>query len=79
MRENVAVANVSYGFTLKYDVSLASVDFYKIVEETRKRYLESDNFTQAEKDSIICDGYGHIGDGNLHLNISVPGYENQDL
>lgn len=24
-------------------------------------------------------GYGHIGDGNLHLNISIPGYENVAL
>jgi len=36
LRENVAVANVAYGFTLKYDVSLSSQDFYKIVVETRK-------------------------------------------
>jgi len=41
--------------------------------------MDSHNFTQAEKDSIICDGYGHIGDGNLHLNISVPGYDDHDL
>lgn len=24
-------------------------------------------------------GYGHIGDGNLHLNISIPGYKNEEL
>jgi hypothetical protein len=35
LRENIAVASVEYGFTLKYDVSLATKDFYRIVEETR--------------------------------------------
>jgi FAD/FMN-containing dehydrogenase len=24
-------------------------------------------------------GYGHIGDGNVHLNICIPGYDNHDL
>lgn len=24
-------------------------------------------------------GYGHIGDGNLHLNVSIPGYDNPAL
>jgi FAD/FMN-containing dehydrogenase len=24
-------------------------------------------------------GYGHIGDGNLHLNVSIPGYNNTEL
>jgi FAD/FMN-containing dehydrogenase len=24
-------------------------------------------------------GYGHIGDGNLHLNISLKGYEDENL
>lgn len=24
-------------------------------------------------------GHGHIGDGNLHLNCTIKGYENRDL
>jgi D-lactate dehydrogenase (cytochrome) len=28
---------------------------------------------------VIVTGYGHIGDGNLHLNISIPGYEDNSL
>lgn len=27
----------------------------------------------------MTNGHGHVGDGNLHLNITVPGYENVDL
>jgi len=79
LRENVAVAAVGYGYTLKYDVSLATEHFYRIVEETRRQLDASSEISQAEKDLIRATGYGHIGDGNLHLNISVPGYENQDL
>jgi len=79
LRENVAVAAVGYGYTLKYDVSLATEYFYRIVEETRKHIDASSEISQSDKDSIMSTGYGHIGDGNLHLNISVPGYENQEL
>jgi len=35
LRENVASACISYGHCLKYDVSLNTKDFNKIVEETR--------------------------------------------
>ena len=79
LRENIAVSSNDYGYTLKYDLSLSSNNFYKIVEETRRVIRETSEMTQSDKDSIITTGYGHIGDGNLHLNISLPGYENKDL
>jgi len=28
---------------------------------------------------LVTVGYGHIGDGNLHLNISLPGYQDKSL
>lgn len=77
MRENVAVAAVEYGYTLKYDISLPAKDFYKIVEETREVIKNSD-LSQSVKDSVVSMGYGHIGDGNLHFNISLPGYEDKE-
>jgi hypothetical protein len=49
------------------------------VDETRQRIVDSDKLTKAEKDSIITFGYGHIGDGNLHLNITIPGYKDESL
>jgi D-2-hydroxyglutarate dehydrogenase len=49
------------GGTLKYDVSLPLSSFYNLVEESRTR-LEG----LAE---VV--GWGHIGDGNLHLNVAV--------
>lgn len=79
LRENIALANNSYGYTLKYDVSLGSDSFYEIVKATRNQYAQSSEFTSQEKEAIRTVGYGHIGDGNLHLNVSIPGHEDKDL
>lgn len=35
--------------------------------------------TKEEKDLVDITGYGHIGDGNVHLNVCIPGYDNADL
>ena len=37
------------------------------------------NLSAEEKDSISTVGYGHVGDGNLHLNCSLKGYDDEDL
>jgi FAD/FMN-containing dehydrogenase len=50
-----------------------------VVEETRKLIQESDLLSPEDKSSIVTNGYGHVGDGNLHLNISLKGYKNEDL
>lgn len=75
----MATACVKYGYCLKYDVSLYTKDFYKIVEETRNLVKNSSEFSETEKEQVLTTGYGHIGDGNLHLNVSIPGYEDQAL
>lgn len=59
--EAVAKAGAS-GSTLKYDLSLSLEDFYSIVEDARAKV--------GEKAEVVA--WGHIGDGNLHLNISIP-------
>ncbi len=35
--------------------------------------------TAQEKEIVEVTGYGHIGDGNVHLNVCIPGYDNTDL
>lgn len=60
-------------------MSLSSEYFYKLVEDTKKRIQSSTNLSNEEKEKTIVCGYGHIGDGNLHLNVSIPGYQNEDL
>ena len=64
---------------MKYDLSLDSRNFYKIVETTRAVIYESSKISKSEKELIDVTGYGHIGDGNVHLNVCIPGYQNTDL
>ena len=40
---------------------------------------ESSEFTAEEKTQILPNGHGHVGDGNLHLNVVLPGYEDKSL
>ncbi|KAL1449214.1 hypothetical protein WDU94_000431 [Cyamophila willieti] len=49
--------------TYNYDISLSLQDFYSIIPIMRERLKDQDVVT-------VC-GYGHLGDGNLHVNISV--------
>jgi FAD/FMN-containing dehydrogenase len=78
MRENIAGAGVKQGYTLKYDVSLSTDHYYRLVEETRKLIACHPSFTDAERKSMVTVGYGHVGDGNLHLNVTLP-YADTDL
>lgn len=60
IREEITVALLHEGTVYKYDVSVPQGDMYRLVEDLRERC----------KDSALCTvGYGHLGDGNLHLNI----------
>ncbi|TNV79588.1 hypothetical protein FGO68_gene505 [Halteria grandinella] len=79
IREEIASAYIKRGYTLKYDLSLAPEHFYKIVDDTRDVISRSPTFTANEKHSIAVTGYGHIGDGNVHLNVCIPGYDDHDL
>lgn len=76
LREGVTEALRVRGATYKYDVSIPIRQMYDLVPETRDR-LESafpGNATGDPDEKILVVGYGHMGDGNLHLNISAPGY-----
>eukprot|EP01027_Heterolobosea_sp_BB2_P007292 GEZU01010871.1.p1 GENE.GEZU01010871.1~~GEZU01010871.1.p1 ORF type:complete len:133 (-),score=30.51 GEZU01010871.1:319-717(-) len=57
----------------RYDVSLPVPQMYKLVEEMNQR------LTPFAKDGVQAVGYGHIGDGNMHLNISVPSGLNDEV
>ena len=46
----------------KFDVSIPVEEMYPLVEYVRNQLNEF----------AYVGGYGHIGDGNLHLNIAVP-------
>ena len=62
LRESGAEALVKEAKCFKYDISLPIESFYEIVELMQQRLGDQ---------GLSC-GYGHLGDGNLHLNISSP-------
>ncbi|XP_032402845.1 D-2-hydroxyglutarate dehydrogenase, mitochondrial isoform X2 [Xiphophorus hellerii] len=61
MRERVTEALTHDGFTYKYDISLPVERIYQLVTDMRQHLGERAR-------SVV--GYGHVGDGNLHLNIT---------
>nr|XP_057946280.1 D-2-hydroxyglutarate dehydrogenase, mitochondrial isoform X2 [Doryrhamphus excisus] len=63
MRERVTEALTHDGFTYKYDVSLPVEKIYQLVTDMREHL-------GGQAKSVV--GYGHVGDGNLHLNITSP-------
>lgn len=54
----------------QYDVSLPQGEMYKLVEEMRERCSAA---------ALCTVGYGHLGDGNLHLNVVGSSHSTQLL
>ena len=50
-------------------MSLESKYFNDLIEETQ----------ELIGDKAIMIGHGHIGDGNLHLNCTIKGFDNKPL
>jgi FAD/FMN-containing dehydrogenase len=61
IRESIPVLVKKDGTVFKYDLSLPPAAFYRVITHVRERLkgLQS-----------ICVGYGHVGDGNVHLNVA---------
>ena len=55
------------GGVYKYDMSIPLDQLYDLVEDTRHHLKDTTGV-------IDVVGYGHIGDGNLHLNVLVDQY-----
>jgi FAD/FMN-containing dehydrogenase len=70
LRECISEAVVREGVAYKYDVSLPLSAMYDLVVDVRERCA----------DVALCTvGYGHIGDGNLHLNVVEESHSTQVL
>ncbi|ESW29951.1 hypothetical protein PHAVU_002G112400, partial [Phaseolus vulgaris] len=69
LREGISEALMKAGAVYKYDLSIPLEHMYNLVEEMRSRLGNTAN--------VI--GYGHRGDGNLHLNGSTPHYDDKIL
>lgn len=67
LRESLPEAAGKLGKTYKYDLSMPVGKMYSLVEETRERVAAAglDKTGQVK----LTIGYGHIGDGNVHLNV----------
>ncbi|KTG45569.1 hypothetical protein cypCar_00015720 [Cyprinus carpio] len=63
LRERVTEALTHEGYTYKYDISLPVEKIYDLVQDMRG------HLGDMAKNVV---GYGHVGDGNLHLNITSP-------
>ncbi|XP_028161858.1 D-2-hydroxyglutarate dehydrogenase, mitochondrial-like [Ostrinia furnacalis] len=65
LRESIAGAGLVQGYVFKYDVSIPQKHYYDLVPKLKER--------MGDKATVVC-GYGHVGDGNIHINVSVPEY-----
>ncbi|VDM80528.1 unnamed protein product [Strongylus vulgaris] len=65
IRESAPLAVAADGFVYKNDISLPLKHFYQLTEEIRAR-------CSSMTKRIVT--YGHLGDGNSHLNITAKEY-----
>lgn len=70
LREHAPVAVSLAGYTYKYDVSVPVKGFQTLADETRRRLR---GLLPEGEGEVTVVAFGHLGDGNLHLNICVPG------
>ncbi|PGH15609.1 hypothetical protein AJ80_05473 [Polytolypa hystricis UAMH7299] len=77
-REGITEALSHTGGTYKYDVSIPLSELYQLVDDTRERLTQAglvgDDESYPVRDVL---GYGHMGDANLHLNVSVRQYSKE--
>ncbi|KAL5752581.1 hypothetical protein ACOSP7_022779 [Xanthoceras sorbifolium] len=69
IREGLPEALMKAGAVYKYDLSIPVEKMYDLVEEMRIRL--------GQTAKVVA--YGHLGDSNLHLNISAPQYDDKIL
>ncbi|CAO1633166.1 unnamed protein product [Sympodiomycopsis kandeliae] len=76
LRESIPEAAGKYGSVYKYDLSMPIHKMNELVQDMRQRFVSKD-LLGADKSIKTVVGYGHIGDGNLHINIVSSKYTNE--
>lgn len=71
LRERCNPAAASLGHVYKYDLSLAAGQFDELVGDVRGLLKE------RGVDAIVMS-WGHVGDGNVHLNVVTPGEKDRN-
>ena len=75
-REGITEALSHLGGTYKYDVSIPLKELYQLVEDTRARVAAAGLLGDTEDFPVrTVVGYGHMGDANLHLNVSTRRFD----
>jgi FAD/FMN-containing dehydrogenase len=70
MREGCATAPNAIGHVRWYDISMPSKNMAAMIEGARAA-LKENGLSETAK----CMGFGHFGDGNLHINlVTIPEY-----
>ncbi|KAJ7630748.1 FAD-binding domain-containing protein [Roridomyces roridus] len=72
LREGVTEAISKEGKAYKYDISIPLDKFKVVVDATREHLAERNLIGEHAVKHVM--GYGHVGDGNLHLNICAAEY-----
>jgi len=72
MRENIPLALTKEAEVFKYDLSVPIFEMYNLVENVRTRL-------KYRCPHAAVYGYGHLGDGNLHLNVTCPKADKQTV
>lgn len=77
-REGIAEALGHFGGVYKYDLSIPIPELYKLVEVTKQRLTDAGLLGDDEKyPAVDVVGFGHMGDGNLHLNIPTRRFDKE--
>ncbi|KIK81032.1 hypothetical protein PAXRUDRAFT_833144 [Paxillus rubicundulus Ve08.2h10] len=67
LREGLTECVQKEGKPYKYDVSVPLANFQSVVDAVRERMISKGLYGDDGISKVM--GYGHIGDGNLHLNV----------
>lgn len=73
LRENISEAQAKEGKNIKHDISLPASEIPRFIETTDAQLHNT--FAGCQ---IVC--FGHLGDGNLHYNVSAPiGFNDEEF
>lgn len=76
LRESIPEAAGKYGSVYKYDLSMPIPKMNELVLDMRKRFEDKGVLGEGKPIKTVV-GYGHIGDGNLHINIVAESYKEE--
>ncbi|KAF2157589.1 D-lactate dehydrogenase 2 mitochondrial precursor [Myriangium duriaei CBS 260.36] len=75
-REGITETLGHHGGVYKYDLSIPITQLYDLVVEMKQR-MQDKGLLGEGKPVVDVVGYGHMGDGNLHLNIATRGWDKE--